>query len=228
MTTIQDPITQGTTRHPTRRTDRLLGAAAVASVAVTVAVLLLPHAILDETDPTAGRVTSFFTEHYTMQQLQPLLHSVGAVLLLVFLVRLATLLRELGGPDAANVVRTAGAAVVAMIIVTMGWVASVVTLTGDVDGTLQWDLYNIGWDFHFRLMYLLPLVLLPSGWVLRRSGAAVVGWFGLVAGALTVVAPLGYLGEDTWFVEYPGFMLFLLWTLVAGVALGFRGVRGRG
>jgi hypothetical protein len=160
-----------------------------------------------------------------MQQAQPLLHSVGGVLVLVFLVRLSRLLRDTGAPEAAHLVRGAAAAFVAVVVVTMGWVAAVVTLTGDIDGSVQWDLYNIGWDFHFRLLYLLPLVLLPTGWALRRAGASGLGWFALVLGALTVVAPLGYLGRETWFVQYPAFMLFLVWAAITGAVLGWRGLR---
>lgn len=224
MTLTTEPI--GTTLEATeRRTDRMLGAAAVGAVVSAFAVVLVPHAVLDADSPSPEQVTAFFTDHYAMQQTQPLLHSISGVLLLVFLVRLAGLLRHLGGGGVADVVRAAGTALVAVIIVTMGWVAAVVNLTGDVDGALQWDLYNIGWDFHFRLLYLLPLVLLPTGWLLRRAGAPVIGWSAIVLGALTAVAPVGYLGEDTYFVQYPAYMLFLLWTLAAGIALGFRGVR---
>ena len=225
MTTVREPVDQTLERSTGRRRDPVLGWSAVAAVVVAFAVLLVPHASLAGTNPTAQQVTRFFNEHYTMQQAQPLLHSASGVLLLVFVVRLAGLLRDLGGRRAADVVRAAGAATTAVIITTMGWVAAVVTLTGDIEGALQWDLYNIGWDFHFRLLYLLPLVLLPTGWVLRTSGARVVGWSALVLGVLTTVAPLGYLGADTWFVEYPAYMLFLLWTLGAGIALGLRGVR---
>lgn len=223
--TLTEDRTRSTTGHGVRRTDPVLGWAGTGTAVVAFAVLLVPHASLDKTSPSADEVTTFFTDHYVMQQAQPLLHSLSGVLLLLFTVRLAGLLGELGGSRPADLVRAAGTALAAVVIVTMAWVAAVVTLTGDIEGTTQWSLYTIGWDFHFRLLYLLPLILLPTGWLLRRTGAPVVGWSAVVLGALTAVAPLGYLGQDTWFVQYPAYMLFLLWTLGAGIALGFRGVR---
>jgi hypothetical protein len=222
MTVLDSPT--DTRRVTGRLRDPLLGWSAVAAALVTFAVVFIPHHSLPD-DPTPAQVTDFFTANYAIQQSQPLMHSVGGVLMLVFLVQLAALLRDLGAARSAHVVRAAGTALVAVVVTTMGWVAAVVTLTGDIDGSLQETLYMIGWDFHFRLLYLLPLVLLPAGWTLRRSGAAVTGWIALVIGGLTAVAPLGYLGTDTWVVQYPAFMLFLLWTLGAGIALGLRGVR---
>lgn len=222
--TLLDTTTD--TGHPTgRRRDPLLGWAALGGVAVTLAVLLIPHETLDADAPSAAQVTDFFTSNYTIQQSQPLMHSIGGVLLLLFLLRLATLLREVGRPWASEVVRAAGIVITAVVITTMAWVAAVVRLTGDIEGTLQWALYSIGWDFHFRLLYLLPLVLIPTGWVLRKAGAAALGWFSLVLGGLTAVAPLAYLGRETWVVQYPAFLLFLLWAVVAGITLGLRGVR---
>lgn len=227
MTLVEDPAMTAVAPNA-RRTDRLMGGAAVGAATTAFAVLLVPHAILDPTAPTSDEVTTFFTENYTMQQFQPLMHSISGVLLLFFLVRLAALLHELDAGRSADVVRAAATAIAAVIVVTMGWVAAVVTLTGNLDGSVQWALYNIGWDLHFRLLYLLPLVLLPAGWSLRRTGAPVLGWTTVGLGVLTVVAPLGYLGKETWFVQYPAYMLFLLWALAAGIALGFRGVRQTG
>ncbi len=94
-------------------------------------------------------------------------------------------------------------------------------------GSLQESLYLLGWDFHFKIAYLLPLVLLPAGHVLRRTQAApaALTWSGLLLGVLALASTLGNLSADTMFVQYPVFMLFLLWMLAAGLVLGLRGAR---
>lgn len=219
-----------TRRSPSERLrDPILGWTGIGSFVVTIAVLFIPHEVLgDHEKTTAADVTEFFTTNYTIQQSQTLLHSVGAVLLLVFLLRVAALLARLGGGGAADVVRAASSVLVAVVVITMGFVATVVTLHETMDGNLVESLYQVGWDWHFRLLYLLPLILLPTGIVLRRAGEKATGWATLTLGGLTAVAPLGYLAADTFFVHYPAFMLFLLWVLGAGISLGLRGVRTSG
>ncbi len=223
MTTLARPAAGSTTA--TRRRDPLLAASAAISFAVTFAVLLIPHDALPD-DASAAQVTAFFREHYTLQQSQTVMHALGAVAMLVFVVRIATRVRrcERAGESWSHLVLAAGSAVAAMIVLTMGFVSAAIYLTGTIDGELQSMLYMMGWDFHFKIAYLLPLVLLPACHVLRREHAAPAGvtWTGLLLGVLALLSTLGNLGRDTMFVQYPVFMLFLLWMLAAGLLLGLR------
>lgn len=225
MTTLSRP--SAAARTTIRHREPLLAASAVASFAVTFAVLLIPHDSVPD-DATATQVTAFFTDHYTLQQSQTVMHSLGAVAMLVFVVRLATVARrfERPGESGARIVHAAGSAVAAMVVLTMGFVSAAIYLTGTIDGELQAMLYRMGWDFHFKIAYLLPLVLLPACHVLRREHAApaALTWSGLALGVLTLVSTLGNLSRDTMFVQYPAFMLFLVWMLAAGLVLGLRGV----
>jgi hypothetical protein len=223
MTTVaavqEPPITRQ--RHP------LLAASAVTSFVVTIAVLVVPHDFLPES-PAPEEVTAFFEQNYLVQQSQTLMHSLGAIALLVFFAQLAGVVRRLEREHEpwSWLTLAAAAAFTAVVVVTMGWVSAVVILTGDLDGGLQETMYMMGWDFHFRVLYLVPLLTLPACHVLRRSGAAprLVTWSGTAVGAAALVSTLGYLGRETWVVQYPMFMLFLLWTLVTGLVLGLRGV----
>lgn len=209
-----------------RRRDPVLLAGGVGAFVVTIAVLLVPHASLPD-DPTAAQVTAFFSQHYTVQQSQTVMHSLGAVAMLVFFARLASVVRRFERPDesSSRLVLAAAAALTSVAVVTMGFVSAAVHLTGDIDGSLQESLYFMGWDFHFKVAYLVPLVLLPACHVLRRERAAArtVTWSGLGLGGLALLSTLGNLSRDTMFVQYPVFMLFLLWVLVAGLVLGLRG-----
>lgn len=211
----------------TRQREPLLAASAVTSFVVTVAVLLIPHEFLPSS-PEPGEVTAFFEQNYLVQQSQTLMHSLGAVALLVFYAQLAAVVRRLerDGEPWSRLTLAAGSAFAAVVIVTMGWVSAVIVLTGNIDGGLQETLYMMGWDFHFRVLYLIPLLTVPACHVLRRAGAAsgLVTWSGTVLGVVSLMGSLGYLGRETWVAQYPLFMLFLLWTLVAGLVLGLRGV----
>lgn len=230
MTTLPRPHIEATdaTVGRSRRRDPVLAWSGVAAFAVTVGVLFVPHAALPD-DPTAAQVTAFFTENYTVQQSQTVMHSLGAVALLVFVGRLAAVVRrfERDSDSASRLVLGAGAALTALVVVTMGFVSAAVFLTGTIDGELQEMLYMMGWDFHFKVNYLVPLILVPACHVLRRAGAAARGvtWSGLALGILALVSTLGNLSQDTMFVQYPVFMLFLVWVLVAGLVLGLRGTR---
>lgn len=225
MTTLSRPAAAaGIT---TRRREPLLAASAVASFAVTFAVLLIPHDALPD-DASAAQVTAFFAAHYTLQQSQTVMHALGAVAMLVFVVRLAAVVRRFERADeaGARIVHAAGSAVAAMVVLTMGFVSAAIYLTGTIDGELQAMLYRMGWDFHFKIAYLLPLVLVPACHVLRREHAAptAVTWPGLALGVLAGVSTLGNLSKDTMFVQYPVFLLFLFWMLGLGLVLGLRGV----
>ena len=211
-----------------RRRDPLLALGAITSFVVTFAVLLIPHDSLADS-PSAAEATAFFEQNYLIQQSQTVMHSLGAVALLVFLARLASVVRRHEGADEgwSSLTLAAGAALVATIVLSMGFVSATIHLTGTIDGGLQEMLYLIGWDVHFKVAYLVPLVLLPACDVLRRAGAgpAVLTWSGTALGALTLVGTLGNLNPVTMVVQYPFFMLFLLWCLAAGLVLGVRGVR---
>ena len=224
-----DRLAAGHGAPASRRRDPVLLASGVGAFVVTIAVLLVPHASLPD-DPTAAQVTAFFTEHYTVQQSQTVMHSLGAAAMLVFFARLASVVRrfERQGESSSLLVLAAAAALTSVAVVTMGFVSAAIFLTGDIDGSLQESLYFMGWDFHFKVAYLVPLVLLPACHVLRRERAAAraVTWSGLGLGGLALVSTLGNLTRDTMFVQYPVFMLFLLWVLVTGLVLGLRGTPG--
>lgn len=228
-TTIDvDAITASSTVP--RRREPLLAASAVTCFVVTFAVLLIPHDSLAD-GATPVEVTRFFTQNYTVQQSQTVMHSLGAVAMLVFAARLATLVGryQRTGEGWDRLVLAAGSAVVGVVVLTMGFVSAAIFLTGTIDGELQDMLYRMGWDSHFKTAYLVPLVLLPACHVLRRAHAApaVVTWSGLLLGVLTLVGTLGNLSRDTMVVQYPAFMLFLLWILLTGLVLGLRGVPER-
>lgn len=235
MTTLSPSSAHGGSRGdrlaaPTasRHRDPVLLTSAVGAFVLTFAVLLVPHTGLPG-DPTAPQVTAFFTEHYSMQQFQTVMHSLGAVALLVFFSRLSAAVRRLERPgeSASRIVLATAAALTAVVVLTMGFVSATIYQTGDIDGGVQESLYLMGWDFHFKVAYLIPLVLLPACHVLRRERAAAraVTWTGLALGALALASTLGNLTQATMVVQYPLFMLFLLWVLVAGLVLGLRGIR---
>lgn len=188
----------------TRQREPLLAASAVTSFVVTIAVLLIPHDSLPSS-PRPDEVTAFFEQNYLVQQSQTLMHSLGAVALLVFFAQLAAVVRRLEGDGEpwSRLTLAAGAAFGAVVVVTMGWVSAVVVLTGNIEGGLQETLYMMGWDLHFRVLYLVPLLTLPACHVLRRSGAAsgLVTWSGTVLGAVALVGILGYLGRETWVAQ---------------------------
>lgn len=223
-------LSAGPSRPPVqRRKEPLLAASAAMTFLVTFAVLLIPHEALPDS-ASAAEVTGFFEDNYLVQQSQTVMHSLGAVALLVFVAQLATVVRRLEhGPEPwGRLTMAGGAAFAATVVVSMGFVSAAVHLTGRIDGSVQEMLYLMGWDFSFKVAYLIPLVTLPACHVLRREGAApaAVTWTGLVLGAAALASTAGNLLQQTMFLQYPVFMLFLLWTLVTGLTLGLRGVGG--
>jgi hypothetical protein len=224
MTSLSTTDTHSAVRHR----DPVLGISAVASFVITFAVLLVPHDALPD-DAGPREVTAFFEANYVVQQSQTVMHALGAVALLVFLTRLSGLVGRLERPGESwsRLATAAGAALVTVVVVTMGLVSAVIALTGTIDGAVQETLYMIGWDLHFKVAYLIPLVLVPVCAVLRRAHAAptVLTWTGLLLGGVALLSTLGNLTRSTMFVQYPVFMLFLAWTLAAGLVLSLRGVR---
>lgn len=226
MTTIMDADANTAGASGRRRREPLLAVSAVTCFVVTFTVLVIPHDSLQD-EASADQVTTFFTQNYALQQSQTLMHSLGALAMLVFLARLATVVGRHQRPEEGwdRLVLAASSAVVAIIVLAMGLVSAAIFLTGTIDGELQHMLYRMGWDFHFKIAYLLPLVLLPACHVLRRERAAAgaVTWSGLLLGVLALASTLGNLNKDTMFVQYPVFMLFLLWILLTGLVMGLRG-----
>lgn len=226
MTTTIDADANTTSASARRRREPLLAVSAVTCFVVTMAVLVIPHDMLQD-EASADQVTTFFTQNYALQQSQTLMHSLGALAMLVFLARLATVVRRHQRPDESwdRLVLAASSAVVAIIVLAMGFVSAAIFLTGTIDGELQHILYRMGWDFHFKIAYLIPLALLPACHVLRREHAAAAGltWSGMLLGVLSLASTLGNLSKDTMFVQYPVFMLFLLWILLTGLVMGLRG-----
>lgn len=230
--TTRDEETGRLVRRPAR--DRVLGLSGVGFAVVLLSVLLVPHASLDlapgsmPSDPDT--VTAFFDAHYVTQQAQAVGHSLAGVLLLVFLVALAEHVRRAARTDAdvvaARLTLTAGAAMAAVMLLTMALVSGSVSLTGDVDGAVQGWMYALGWWAHPKFLYLLPVALVPACAVLRRAGAApsAVTWTGQAIGVLGLLAMLGALSATIEFVMYPVLMLLILWVFVTGVVSLTRGL----
>ncbi len=202
MLSAHRPAGDRATRH-----DPLMAAAAVTCFVVTVAVLLIPHQTLSDA-ASADEVTGFFQRHYALQQSQTVMHIIGALAMLVFFVRWADLVRRWQRPDEAadRLVLAAASAATAVVVVAMGFVSAALYLSGAIDGDLQHALYRMGWDFNFKIAYLLPLILLPSCHVLRRERAvpSALAWSGLLLGLLALASTLGNLSPATMVVQYPG------------------------
>ena len=79
------------------------------------------------------------------------MHSLAALLLLVFGVALATQVRrhETVGRVGSRLVAAAAAATTTVMLVTMLLVAGTISMTGGIDGRTQGWLYNLAWNEHF-------------------------------------------------------------------------------
>jgi hypothetical protein len=219
---------------PTRARDRLLGLSGLGFFAALLPVVVIPHASLDYPvdKPPAGEViTEFFQRHYALEEWQSLMHSLAGLALLVFGVAVARQVRR--HQDDARVAATlivAGAGLAAAVmVVTMAIVAGTISQTGGVDGVTEGWLYNLAWDVHFKMLYAVPLVLLPAGRVLGRTGALprVLTGAGSVLAVLAVAAMVGGLTQDTEFLQFPVFFLLMLWVLATAVVALTRGVGPR-
>ncbi len=221
-----------TTARTGRTRDRVLALSGVGFAALLLPVVLVPHASLD-VDPTSppkdpAAVVAFFEEHYALQQYQALMHSLAAVVLLVFFTALAAQVRR-AAPSArstANLTVAGGAGIASIMLATMALVAGSISLTGGVDGGVQSWMYTLGWWEHFKSLYLLPVALVPACLVLRRARVlpAALAWPGIALGLLAPVAMAGALSATTEFVMFPLFLLFLVWVLAVGVVAGTRGL----
>ena len=215
-----------------RARDRVLGASGIAFAAILLPVVLVPHASLD-LDPTKpvkdpSVVTSFFREHYALQQYQAFMHSVAAVVLLVFFAALAGAVRrsDRDARLAARLTVAGGTGIAVVMLATMALVSGSISLTGSVDGSTQGWMYTLGWWEHFKCVYLLPVALGPACVTLRRHRVlpAALAWTGLVLGALGPVAMAGALSASTEFLMFPVFILLMLWMLATGVVALTRGL----
>lgn len=215
-----------------RQRERLLGASGVLFFLVLIAVLAVPHDSVwpDQTRavPSAEKVASFFAEEYAMQQFQTVMHSLAMLILLVFAGILCSLLRPADAADGrwTRIAFGAVAAIAAIDVVAMGLASAAVTFSERFAGEGALFAYAIAWSMFAKVNYLLPAFLLPVGELTRRSGLLPrwLGWTAIVVGALSLLSTLGNLSENTWFAQYPIFMLFIAWVLVTGVVVLLRGV----
>ncbi len=219
------PAPQGT-----RSRDLVLGVSGVAFTAILLPVLLVPHASLDlgpgtmPEDPAV--VTRFFEAHVAAQQAQTIAHSFGAVALLVFFAALAALVRRTtAGRVTAQLTLAGGAGMATIMLLTMALVSASITLTGDIDGATQGWMYALGWWAHFKLLYLLPVALVPACRVLHRAGVlpGALAWSGQALGVLGALAMVGGLSAATEFAMFPVFMLLMVWMSVTGIVGLSRG-----
>ncbi len=236
MTTVNptsaSSIAAGTrTQEGTRSRDLVLGVSGVAFAAILLPVLLVPHASLGlgpgtmPEDP--GVVTHFFEKHFAAQQAQAIAHSFGAVALLVFFVALASLVRRTTAERVvARLTSAAGAGMATIMLLTMAVVSASISLTGDIDGATQGWMYALGWWAHFKLLYLLPVALVPSCVALRRAKVlpAALAWPGVAVGVLGALSMVGGLSAATEFTMFPVFMLLMAWMTVIGIVSLSRGL----
>ena len=199
----------------------VLGASGIGFFALLLAVIVVPHSSLDypvKKPPASSVITDFFSRHYALEQYQALMHSLAALLLLVFGVALAAQVRrhETVGRVGSRLVAAAAAATTTVMLVTMLLVAGTISMTGGIDGRTQGWLYNLAWNEHFKLLYPAALMLAPACLVLGRSRALprTLTWLGLLVALLCLIAMIGVLTSGTEFLQFPVF--FLLDALGAG------------
>ena len=215
-----------------RARDRVLGISGIAFAAVLLPVVLVPHASLDlgPTKPAKDPlvVTSFFREHYALQQYQAFMHSMAAVVLLVFFAALAGQVRrsDRDARLAARLTLAGGTGIAVIMVLTMALVSGSISLTGGVDGATQGWMYTLGWWEHFKCVYLLPVAMGPACLTLRRHRVlpAALAWTGLSLSALGPVAMAGALDASTEFWMFPVFLLLMLWMLATGIVAVTRGM----
>ncbi len=230
-TTTEAGVEPGEPARPRER-DRLLGLTGIGFALILVPVVAIPHASLDF-EPTkpprdAAVIVDFFRAHYALEQYQALMHSLAAVVLLVFGVALARLVRshQREGSPASLLVLAGATGAAAVMVLTMALVAGSITMTGGIDGHTQGWLYALGWYEHFKMLYFLPLLLGPSAVVLGRTRALprALTWSAQAIAGLALVAMVAGLSASTEFLMFPVFMVFLVWMLATGVVALTRGV----
>jgi hypothetical protein len=224
MTTLQ---AESPTR--TRVRDVALGASGAAFALLLIPVVAIPHASLDyeTTKPPASHVfTTFFHQHRVLEESQALMHSLAAVVLLVFFAALAGHVHRAGNVLAARLTLAGGSGMAVIMLLTMMLVAGSISLNGGVDGQVQGWIYSVGWWEHFKCAYLLPVALVPACRVLRTARVlpAPLAWSGQVVGLLGLVAMIGGLSSATEFLMFPVFFLLILWMLATGILALTRGL----
>jgi hypothetical protein len=212
-----------------RAKDATLGLSGLGFALLLIPVVVIPHASLDyeTTKPPASHVfVTFFKAHRAVEESQALMHSLAAVVLLVFFVALADRVRRTGHELAARLTLAGGVGVALVMLVTMLVVAGSISLNGGVDGQVQGWIYSLGWWEHFKCAYLLPVALVPACRVLRTARVlpAALAWTGQVLGVLGLVAMVGGLSDATEFLMFPVFFLLILWVLATGIVALTRGL----
>lgn len=225
------PIPDGVAANPGRERDRVLGLSGLGFFALLLAVIVVPHASLDyavDKPPASSVITDFFSRHYALEQYQALMHSFAGVALLVFGIALAAQVARVEGPRRISSRLVAGGAVGAatVMVTTMLLVAGSITMTGGIAGRTQGWLYDIAWNEHFKMLYLVPLMLVPACLVLGRVKALprALTWVGLLIAVLCVAAMTGVLTAGTEFLQFPVFFAVMLWVLATSVVALTRGV----
>jgi hypothetical protein len=174
-------------------------------------------------DAPVGDLVAFYAKHHAGQVASGALSSLGALLLLVFMVGLARRLRGDGadsGTDPAvlglcgGVVLVVGLAIFAGLSVALGDVAE------HVDPATLQALHVLSQEMVFPVTVGTSAFLLGSGVAALRSGGLPrwVGWMALVLGALAAVPSHVFGGV----VDHIGFAAFIglgVWTLIASVLL---------
>jgi hypothetical protein len=229
-TTASAPVDEPVV-SPNRRRDVALGASGIGFFVLLLAVIAVPHSSLDypvKKPPASSVITEFFSNHYGLEQYQALMHSLAALMFMVFGVALAAQVRrhELVGRVASRLVTAGAAATATVMLVTMLLVAGTITMTGGIDGRTQGWLYELAWNEHFKLLYPAALVLAPACLVLGRTRALprTLTWLGLLVSLLCLIAMVGVLTSGTEFLQFPVFFLLMLWVLATGIVALVRGV----
>lgn len=217
-----EPIESSDT--PTGRTARVVGWSAIAFALVPIPVIAVPHESLEGTE-SGAEIVAFFERHWAMQQWQPMMHLFSALALVVFVVSLTSLLRESERGSAlwSQVARGAGLVMAAVIIVSMALVSSALALVGEPNASPSGDvvggLYFTGWHLHFKINYIVPLFMAAIALVTLRGHAfsRVWGWLTAVLAVVMLASVFGNLSYGTYFVQFPAFMLLLVWSIGTGI-----------
>ncbi len=199
----------------------------LSAIVVAGAPFIPSHANFDA-DSDGARISEFFLDEVELQVLQAWLHPFGAGLFFAALIcvypRLHSSERAHRGMGPTLLI--AGGSLFAITVA--GFVVVVAALNAANDGFdphVALLVYNTGWGMMvFTGAYLAPFVILPFGVIVR--GAGLPRWLAATSIALgvpiaaTAVAGLAAAGQ---LVAFFGFILFLVWTLCAGIALASAG-----
>lgn len=221
---------------------RLAGLLLVLSGLFTFAAAFIPSHADFAADDDAAAIAAFFRDDEALQSLQAWLHPFGTALLLGALLSIYPRLhaaKHADGAGQSNPANSAhrGLAPLALIaaaalftVTVVGFVVTIGAIRSSNEGFdphLALFAYNLGWSLMvFTGAFLAPFLMIPFGILARPAGFP--KWFAstsVVLGAVvaaTALASMTPAGQQAGFI---GFVLFLLWTLVAGVSLTIAGRR---